>query len=173
MGIVQGPNMACQSPINNAPGCVLHSPQQHSQLEATATTHLAAWCIRAAILSLLPLAAASAIMSAPVLCSSNTPSLLPLPQHTGTPNTVSAEQLEAHGAALCQRSVMTLFDNNASVKAALETGTEPQITCADWEMAGGWYVLKGSSSHAILGRGLAASIHMLCTCLCKGGGCTD
>lgn len=73
----------------------------------------------------------------PATCSALHPAALSLPQPTGSPNTLPAEQLEAHGAELCQRSVMTLFDNNASVKAALEAGTEPQPTCADWEMAGG------------------------------------
>jgi hypothetical protein len=62
--------------------------------------------------------------------------LVPFVLQLGSPNNLPAEQLEAHGAGLCQRSVMTLFDNNASVKAALETGTEPQVTCADWEMSG-------------------------------------
>lgn len=62
---------------------------------------------------------------------------------TGSPNTMSAEQLEAHGAELCKRPVMSLFDNNAAVKTALETGTEPQASCADWEMTGTWWREEG------------------------------
>lgn len=49
---------------------------------------------------------------------------------------MSAEQLEAHGAKLCQRPVMALLDGSAAVKAALESGGEAQVTCADWEMTG-------------------------------------
>lgn len=49
---------------------------------------------------------------------------------------MSAEQLEAHGAELCQRPVMALLDGSAAVKAALESGGEAQVTCADWEMTG-------------------------------------
>ena len=75
------------------------------------------------------------------------PAAPPLPEPTGSPNTLPAEQLEAHGAELCQRSVMTLFDNNAAVNAALEAGTEPQPTCADWEMAGEGRVQQGVRAH--------------------------
>lgn len=70
---------------------------------------------------------------------------------------MAAEQLDAHGAELCQRPVMSLFDNNASIKAAMESGTEPQLACADWEMTGGgvlvgWFEWLSSWLCALLVR---------------------
>jgi hypothetical protein len=62
---------------------------------------------------------------------------------------VTAEQLEAHGAELCQRPVMSLFDSNTAVKQALESGSEPHITCADWEQTG-WCAWVG---HGVEVRG--------------------
>jgi hypothetical protein len=59
----------------------------------------------------------------------------------GSNGDVSAEQLEQLGAALCARPVLSLFDSNAAVRAAIDAG-DARAACADWELHGetrsGW-----------------------------------
>jgi hypothetical protein len=67
--------------------------------------------------------------------------LLAIPPHAqtvllqGTTGDLSAEQLEQLGAALCARPVLSLFDSNAAVRAAIDAG-DARAACADWELHG-------------------------------------
>jgi hypothetical protein len=56
-------------------------------------------------------------------------------QFAGAHGNVTQEQLEAEGAALCARSVLTLFDNSAALRAAVDAG-DSHGTCADWDVHG-------------------------------------
>jgi hypothetical protein len=66
------------------------------------------------------------------LCLSLCVSLLP-----GSNGDLTAEQLEQLGAALCARPVLSLFDSNAAVRAAIDAG-DARAACADWELHGEW-----------------------------------
>lgn len=48
---------------------------------------------------------------------------------------MTAEQLEALGAALCARPVLSLFEGNDAVRAAIDSG-DVRGACADWELHG-------------------------------------
>lgn len=56
-----------------------------------------------------------------------------LPAAAGGNGDLSAEQLEQLGAALCARPVLSLFDSNAAVRAAIDAG-DARSACADWEL---------------------------------------
>jgi hypothetical protein len=69
-----------------------------------------------------------------ISCLSCTPHVhtMALPGSSGE---LSAEQLEQLGAALCARPVLSLFDSNAAVRAAIDAG-DARAACADWELHG-------------------------------------